>query len=77
MQAEGGEVTVEYYDNIKQKLGRIPLLGFPWAVIVYLCFLTVQSPEMQFQCRCLFLPSVKQSEITRDNRPHIHWSSPH
>jgi hypothetical protein len=65
MQGGGGDIMVEYYDNIKQELGRIPLLGFLWPVIAYLCFLTVRSPEIRFLCRCYFLPSVKQSKIIR------------
>jgi hypothetical protein len=60
---------VEYYDNIKLESERIPLLGFPWPVIAYFCcffffffFLAGKSPEMQFQCRCSFLPFVNRAK---------------
>jgi hypothetical protein len=52
---EGNEVTVEYYDNIKHELGRIPLLGLTRSVLV----LTSHAHELQFQYRCLFLVPVK------------------
>jgi hypothetical protein len=54
---------VEYYHNIKQELERIPLLGFPWPVIAYLCFSTAKLPEMQLQCRFSCLPSGKLGTI--------------
>ena len=65
MHGEGNEVTVEYYDNTKHELGRIPLLGFPWSV-------SVNFPRA---CNCIFNAEacfqfqLEQSAVTRYKPP--------